>query len=261
MNVPTPSAEVAELLKDRYLRYNTPAFIEPDPICIPHSYTRREDIEIAGLLAATIAWGQRPTILRNARRLMALMEDAPYDFVMQATEADLLPLEAFVHRTFNGWDAQSFVKGLRHIYTRHGGLEAVFARNTESSTDLMPGLIAYHETMLAAPGFIPRTRKHVPDVRRGAAAKRLNMYLRWMVRRDSRGVDFGLWNSISPARLLLPLDLHTGRVARALGLLSRNQDDWRAVQALTGTLRTLDPQDPVKYDFALFGLGVYEGIR
>lgn len=254
--------DIRDLLEDRYHRYCNTDFIPTDPISIPHRYTRAEDIEISGLFSATLAWGQRPTMLRNARDLMARMDDAPYDYVLQASEGELERLEGFVHRTFNTVDATWFVLALRHIYVHEGGLQAVFARALQpADADLGPGLMALHRLFFALPGAPARTRKHLPDVARGSAAKRLNMYLRWMVRNDRRGVDFGLWVHLSPALLLCPLDVHSGRVARSLGLLHRTQDDWRAVQELTTHLRLLDPTDPVKYDFALYGLGVFEKWR
>jgi uncharacterized protein (TIGR02757 family) len=246
------------LLEDRYLRYNSPAFVPDDPVAIPHRYSQARDQEVAGLLAATLAWGQRPTILRSCLALLARMDDAPHAFVCQASTKELDALDGFVHRTFNGTDARSFVLGLRHIYTTHASLEDLWL--AAGGADMAAGLQAFHAAMTTAPGVAPRSHKHVPDVQKGAAAKRLNMYLRWMVRQDRRGVDLGLWTRLSPAGLLLPLDLHTGRVARALGLLHRPQSDWRAVQEVTAALRLLDPADPVKYDFALFGLGIYEGV-
>ncbi len=251
-----PDPELKAYLDRLVARFNAPAFIASDPIAIPHRFTRQADIEISGLLIATLAWGQRPTILASGQRLMALLDHAPHDFVVSHTAADLRPLRRFVHRTFSGQDLISFIRALRRIYTELGGLEQVVsAAVLPTHPDVRHGLIALHEAMTSTSGFALHTHKHVADVRRGSAAKRLNMWLRWMVRRDRAGVDFGLWPRIRPAQLLCPLDLHTGRVARVLGLLTRTANDFKAVEALTAALRELDPDDPVKYDLALFGLG------
>ncbi len=251
-----PQGDVKAWLDEAVLRYNTPAFIAADPISIPHLFTKREDIEIAGFLTATLAWGQRPTILANARRLMALMDDDPHAFVCGATARDLKRFEGFVHRTFNGADCIFFMRALHNIYTRLGGMEAVISEAiSEADADVTTGLIALRDAFFSCAGAQPRTHKHFSDVTRGAAAKRLNMFLRWMVRRDCSGVDFGLWRGIHPRQLLCPLDLHTGNVARALGLLYRPQNDLKAVQELTAALRLLDAADPIRYDIALFGLG------
>ena len=254
---PAPAdAELKAHLDRLVARYNTPEFIATDPIAIPHRFTRREDVEIAGLLSATLAWGQRPTILASAGRMLTLMDHAPYDFVRGHTPADLRRLRRFVHRTFNGNDLVSFIRALHRCYTQLGGLEAVVCQAVApDAPDVRQGLVALHQALVGTPGFATRTHKHVADVRRGSAAKRLNMWLRWLVRRDRAGVDFGLWRSIHPRQLLCPLDVHTGRVARALGLLARPDNDFKAVLELTQALRSLDPDDPVKYDLALFGLG------
>lgn len=249
-------SELKAHLERLVARFNTPAFIADDPIAIPHRYSERDDIAIAGLLVAVLAWGQRPTIVANGMKLMQLLDDAPHAFVLQHTAGDLKRLRGFVHRTFNGADLVSLVRGLRHVYAEHGGLEAVVTGGVRpEDPDVRGGLIALHEALVGAPGFAARTHKHVADIRRGSAAKRLNMWLRWLVRRDRAGVDFGLWRGIRPDQLLCPLDLHTGRVARALGLLRRSANDFKAVVELTEALRALDPADPVKYDLALFGLG------
>ena len=238
-------------------RFNTTEFIAADPISIPRGFSRKEDIEIAGLFAATLAWGQRVTILANAQRLMAMMDFSPFEFVSTASTVDLRPLKKFVHRTFNGADAVAMVLALRRVYGELGGLEAVVTGGiSQHDADVRGGLIALCDALREAPRFPARTHKHVADVRTGSAAKRLNMYLRWMVRRDAAGVDFGLWRGIRPSQLLCPLDVHSGREARDLGLLTRTQNDFRAVLELTEGLRALDPDDPVKYDLALFGLGV-----
>lgn len=248
--------ELRDLLEQLYEQYNTPAFIELDPISIPHQFSKKEDIEISAFLTATIAWGQRITILNNAAKLMRMMGNEPYRFTLEATEADIKPFETFVHRTFNGIDAAYFLRALRHSYQHLGGLEAAFSSGLKDKDDDVSGAIAGFRSMfLGLPGSPARTKKHVPDIQKGSSAKRINMFLRWMVRKDNNGVDFGLWKAIKPRQLLCPLDLHTGRVARSLGLLTRQQDDFRAVLELTESLRKFDAKDPVRFDIALFGLG------
>ncbi len=242
------------MLDEAYERYARPEFIANDPIHIPRAFGRREDAEIIGFLVATIAWGQRVTIINNAKKLVRLMDEAPHDFVMNATEADLSRLDRFVHRTFNGTDARQFMRGLRHLYTEHGGIENAFLDNGEIGE--MGAAIARFKSRFFEPAHQSRTRKHVADPSKGSNAKRINMYLRWMVRPDDRGVDLGLWKKIPASALHVPLDVHTGRVARELGLLKRTQDDWKSVVELTEKLREFDPLDPVKYDIALFAIGV-----
>ena len=249
--------ELKAFLDDYVNRYNNSSFIATDPVSVPHRYTQKRDREIAGFLAASIAWGQRTTILNNAHKLMDWMDDAPYDFVMNHSPADLKPFAGFVHRTFNGDDCLYFLTALRHLYTRYPDMEAVFAEGLANYGDMF-GAIQHFRAVFLEEEHLPRTRKHLPNPEAGAAAKRLNMFLRWMVRNDQKGVDFGCWTGISPAVLLCPLDVHSGRTARKLGLLTRPQDDRRAVEELTGSLRLLNPSDPVAYDFALYGLGVFE---
>jgi uncharacterized protein (TIGR02757 family) len=242
-------------LDEKYELFNRPFFIENDPIRIPHKFSLKEDIEIAAFFSATIAWGQRPTIIRNADRLMELMDNEPYQFIMNSEKKDWKRFKGFAHRTFQYEDVVYFIQSLQNIYRRHGGLEKVFSG--KSKKDIKDGIMHFRKIFLEKdPGG--RTAKHIANVEKNASAKRINMFLRWMVRNDKRGVDFGLWKSISPSLLYCPLDLHSGRVARKLGLLSRQQDDWKAVNELTMNLRKYDMKDPVKYDFALFGLGVFE---
>lgn len=249
--------ELALLLEEAYARYATPAFIAGDPIQVPRSFAHREDAEVIGLLTATIAWGQRKTIITNAWKLVRLMDAAPHDFVLHASPRELERLGTFVHRTFNGTDLRSFIGGLRHVYTTYGGLEASFLpAGKPPSLPPMAEMIALFRSRFFEPRHAPRTEKHVANPMRGSNAKRINMFLRWMVRPNDRGVDLGLWKSIPPSALHVPLDVHTGRVARELGLLQRKQDDWKSVEELTAALRRFDPKDPVKYDIALFGLGV-----
>lgn len=238
-------------------KYNNASFIETDPISIPHRFTDKRDREIAGFLSASIAWGQRTTILNNARKLMQWMDNAPYDFITQHSEKDLKPFSTFVHRTFNGDDCLYFMAALRKIYSDHADMEAVFAEGVSVHGNMFGAITHFREVFLGGE-HLRRTQKHVPNPEAGAAAKRINMFLRWMVRNDQAGVDFGCWEKISPSLLLCPLDVHSGRTARKLGLLTRTQDDRRAVEELTGSLRSLNPKDPVAYDFALYGLGVFE---
>jgi uncharacterized protein (TIGR02757 family) len=251
----TPS-ELKEFLDEKVALYNNPNFITSDPVQIPHLYTLKEDIEIAGFLAATIAWGNRKMIINNAHKMMQLMGNSPYDFVMSHSETQLEGLIQFVHRTFNGTDFVGFAKGLQHIYQNHNGLEAVFSTPAPS----LQHAIANFKTLFFEIPHASRTEKHISDPLNGSAAKRINMYLRWMVRKDTNGVDLGIWKNIEAAQLSCPLDVHSGNVARKLGLLYRTQNDAKAVLELDTQLRLLDANDPVKYDFALFGLGVFEGF-
>ena len=251
-----------ELLKDfldeKVSLYNNQNFIETDPVQIPHLFTRKEDIEIAGFLSATIAWGNRKSIIQNGHKMMQLMANSPYDFVMSHNETQLNLLENFVHRTFNHYDFVQFVKSLQHIYKHHNGLEAVFEKNaTLHSTQT--SITEFKKIFFEIP-HTARTKKHISDPLQGSAAKRINMFLRWMVRQDAHGVDLGIWKTIPTTALSCPLDVHSGNVARKLGLLIRKQNDAKAVYELDIALRKLDPKDPVKYDFALFGLGVFEGF-
>ncbi len=254
-----PAGEMKIFLEEKYLQYNNPAFITCDPISIPHSFTELHDREISGFLAATIAWGRRDLILRSARHLLDLMDNAPFEFVMFAGSNDLNRLNSFVHRTFNGTDCRYFITGLRNIYNSGQSMEDVILEGIKISQSLRDGLTHLRRKFFALP-YPARTEKHFADVKAGAAGKRLNMFLRWMVRRDGRGVDFGIWKRIDPSLLYIPLDLHSGNTARKLGLLTRKIDDWKAVEELTTVLREFDSADPVKYDFALFGLGVFEGF-
>jgi uncharacterized protein (TIGR02757 family) len=249
--------DLKALLDEAYERLATPAFITDDPVQVPRHFARREDAEVIGFLTATIAWGQRKTIIRNGWKLARLMDEAPHDFVLHASGAELDRTAHFVHRTFNGMDLRQFILGLRHLYTVHGGMEQAFL--PASATAPLPSMaemIALFRSRFLEPAHERRTEKHLADPLRGSNAKRINMYLRWMVRPDDKGIDLGLWRRIPASALHVPLDVHTGRVARELGLLRRKQDDWKSVVELTEALRRFDPQDPVRYDIALFGLGV-----
>lgn len=249
-------ADLKEFLDEKVIKYNTPSFIESDPVQIPHLFSKKEDIEIAGFLTATISWGNRKSILNNSEKLMQLMDMSPKDFVLNHEERDLEYLEGFVHRTFNSKDLKYFIRSLRNIYQNHGGLESIFSKYSEKET-LQPAIHHFKSIFFELP-HEKRTEKHVSDPLKNSAAKRVNMFLRWMVRNDTAGVDFGIWDKLSPARLSCPLDVHSGNVARKLGLLKRKMNDARALAELDANLRKLDPHDPVKYDYALFGLGVFE---
>lgn len=249
-------AQLKEFLDEKVIIYNNPNFIETDPIQIPHLFTLKEDIEIAGFLVATIAWGNRKSIIKNGHRLVEMMGNSPYDFIMNFSEKNSDSLSPFVHRTFNNEDLFYFLKALQNIYKNHGGLENVFA--TYANKDSMQVSIHHFKKTFFELPHLPRTQKHISDPLKNSAAKRINMFLRWMVRNDNSGVDFGIWKTISPALLSCPLDVHSGNVARKLGLLSRKQNDAKALQEVDTALRKLDPTDPAKYDFALFGLGVFE---
>jgi uncharacterized protein (TIGR02757 family) len=252
-------SKTKHFLDTMFVRYNQPDFITNDPISIPHLFTKKEDIEIAGFLAATLAWGQRTTIINKSRELMTRLDNSPYEFIIKAGEKEIGKLSTFVHRTFQGEDCMYFMYALQKIYKLEGGLEAVFNSGYMVNRSIKESIGQFRKNFFRYE-HLPRTCKHVPDTDKGSAAKRINMYLRWMVRNDSAGVDFGIWKSINTEDLRCPLDLHSGRVARRLGLLDRKYDDWQAVEELTANLRILDPIDPVKYDFALFGTGVNEKI-
>lgn len=253
--------DVKELLDEKYVQFNNRDFIETDPISIPHRFSKKEDIEIASLLVATIAWGQRKSIMNNGHKLMQLMDEEPHEFIMNFSKKDAARFNAFVHRTFNADDCIFFLQSLKNIYHKHNGLEAAFSKNMHPGETDVKQAIAGFRSLFLEPKHLSRTEKHVSNPLSKSSAKRLCMFLRWMVRKDRHGVDFGIWNSISPSQLCLPLDVHTGNVSRKLGLLKRTQNDWQAVEEITAVLRRFDPKDPVKYDFSLFGLGAFEGFR
>ncbi|SNR48307.1 TIGR02757 family protein [Maribacter sedimenticola] len=249
-------ADLKEFMDEKVIAYNNKLFLDTDPIQIPHMFTIKEDIEISAFLTATIAWGNRKSIINNSHKLMELMGQSPYDFISNYSEKDLDQLANFVHRTFNGIDLSYFIKSLRHIYKVHNGLEGIFTKY-QTSNSLQPTISKFKELFFELP-HETRTTKHVSDPLKGSAAKRINMFLRWMVRDARTEVDFGLWENIPSSILSCPLDVHSGNVARKLGLLKRKQNDAKALAELDANLRKLDPVDPVKYDFALFGLGVFE---
>lgn len=261
--MPRPQKKIGDLksfLDEKVEKFNQPAFITYDPVSIPHLFKRKQDIEIAGLFAAVLAWGQRVTIINKCRELMAWMDHDPYRFILDHREKDLKPFEAFRHRTFNGTDALYFIHALRSIYSQYPSLEEVFMVPSSDVT-IEQGLIRFHQRFFSLEDHPHRTKKHLSTPERKSTCKRINMYLRWMVRQDDNGVDFGLWKKISPSQLVCPCDVHVDRVARMLKLVRRKQTDWLTALELTTNLRKLDPVDPVKYDFALFGLGIEEGWK
>lgn len=249
--------EIRDFLNEKSQKYNHPDFIETDPIQIPHLFTEKNDIEIAAFFASTIAWGQRVTIIKNMQKLVSLMDHAPYEFIMSSTERDLERLNYFKHRTFNGEDCKFFMRSLKNIVVNYHSLGELIENIYIKEKSVFKTLTKFREVFFEI-HHPERTQKHISNVLKGASAKRLNMFLRWMVRTDQNRVDFGLWNKIPMSELFLPLDVHTGNIARKLGLLTRKQNDWKAVEEITEVLRRFDPKDPIKYDFALFGLGVFE---
>lgn len=251
--------ELKELLEELYLRYDNPDFIEADPISIPHSFSSPLDKEVSGFLAATIAWGNRKAIVKSVNRMMDYLDRRPYEFIVGASETEMTALRSYVHRTFNGEDLICFVEALRRICHTHGSLGEWFEGAWERTGDMRKVLAEFRSEFFNFP-HPQRSEKHLSSITKGAACKRLNMYLRWMVREDKHGVDFGLWRRIPTAALYLPLDVHSGNISRELGLLTRKQNDWKAVEEVMAELRKADAEDPVKYDYALFGVGINKGM-
>jgi uncharacterized protein (TIGR02757 family) len=253
--------ELKNFLDEKVIQFNNPDFIKDDPICIPHLFSRKQDIEIAGFFAAVFAWGIRKTIINKSKLLLQLMDDAPYDFIVNHQENDLKKLVGFCHRTFNDTDLLYFISFLKYHYSEHKSLETAFftQRIIKDSANVVEDSLNYFNQYFFSLEDVPsRTKKHIASPSKNSSCKRLNMFLRWMVRDDSKGVDFGLWKKINPSQLICPVDVHVARVSRHFNLLQRKQVDWTAAVELTGKLRTFDPNDPVKYDFALFSLGVSE---
>lgn len=251
---------LGEYLERLVCRYNAPEYVDMDPVSIPHSFSRKQDIEIAGFFAATMAWGRRATIIKKAEELMALMDYAPHDFVLNHEEEDLKALLEFKHRTFQPPDVLYFIDFLHRHYQEFESLEEAFLPDG-TFTSIEDSLICFHNYFCAGEFFLPRTRKHVPTPARKSACKRLNMFLRWMVRKDEAGVDFGLWQRIPQSELVCPCDVHVLRVAFQLGLLKEERNEWKTALKLTQRLKALDAEDPVRYDFALFNLGLQEDFR
>jgi uncharacterized protein (TIGR02757 family) len=253
MNIP----DINSFLDSKVIQYNQPGFIPNDPVCIPHLFSKKQDIEIMGLWAAVLAWGQRVTIINKCKELISLMDGTPYDFITNHQETDLKKLLHFKHRTFNDVDTLYFISFFRHHYSKYESLESAFIP-ADGSYSPFRGLGGFRDYFFSLPDFPPRTKKHISSPAQKSTCKRLNMFLRWMVRKDDCGVDFGIWNQIRPSDLIIPCDLHVDRVARKLNLITRKQTDWQTAVELTDRLRQFDPVDPVKYDFALFGLGIEE---
>jgi len=246
-------------LDEKVAYYNCPNFIILDPISIPHSFSKKEDIEIAGFFAAVLAWGQRKTILNKCKELFELMDNDPHQFMLHHLESDLKSFLTFKHRTFNDIDTLYFIHFFSWFYKKHASLEEAFLLGQTGKEDSMYSILTQFQAFFFALEDAPfRTKKHIASPQRKAACKRINMFLRWMVRSDDKGVDFGIWKKISPSQLICPCDLHVDRVGRKLGLITRKQTDWQTAIELTNRLREFDSKDPVKYDFALFGLGVEE---
>jgi uncharacterized protein (TIGR02757 family) len=250
--------ELKGFLDQKSDQFNQPGFIANDPICIPHLYSKKQDIEIAGFFAAMLAWGQRVTIIRKCKELLERMDNDPYQFVISHKPKDLKVFKDFRHRTFNPTDALYFIESLKALYTKYDSLEHAFLLPADAE-NIEQGLINFHHAFFSLSDHPHRTKKHIPTPERKSTCKRLVMYLRWMVRTDNKGVDFGIWKKISPSQLICPCDLHVDRVARKLKLIKRKQTDWQTAIELTNNLKKFDPADPVKYDFALFGLGIEEG--
>jgi len=248
-----------DFLDSKVVQYNQPSFIKDDPVCIPHLFTKKQDIEIAAFFAAIFAWGSRKIIINKSKELMQLMDMQPYEFCMSHNSSELQRLMGFKHRTFNTTDLLYFIEFLKHHYTHYESLEDAFAQwLPQNAENIEKALTGFHHYFFSLEHVPPRTRKHIATPEKKSNCKRLNMFLRWMVRKDNNGVDFGIWNKIKPSQLICPVDLHVARVAKRLNLLQRKQIDWQAALELTAYLRTLASPDPVKYDFALFGLGVME---
>ena len=249
--------DLKDFLEKKVETYNRPEFISKDPISIPHQFSTLQDIEIVGFWIAMLSWGQRKTILAKGAELINLMDGQPYNFILNHQEKDRQRFEHFKHRTFNYTDSLYFLSFFQNYYRQENSLEKAFVSHlTPNAPSIKPALIGFHNTFFALDYAPQRTRKHVATPARKSRCKRLNMFLRWMVRNDQNGVDFGLWRRIQPSQLMMPLDLHVERVARRFGLLQRKQTDWLAVEELTNALRAFDPIDPVKYDFALFGMSI-----
>jgi uncharacterized protein (TIGR02757 family) len=251
--------KLKEFLDRKVDEYNQPSFIEPDPISIPHFFSKKQDIEIAGFFASIFAWGNRTTIINKSRELMKLMDDVPYDFIVHHNEKDLKRLLQFKHRTFNVTDLLYFILFLKHHYQYSKTLETAFSKWMDTTDETIErALVGFHDYFFSLQDAPVRTKKHIATPKRNSTCKRLNMFLRWMVRKDNCGVDFGIWNTISPSQLICPIDVHVARVAKRFDLIDRKQIDWQTALDLTSRLKKFDTNDPVKYDFALFGLGVVE---
>ncbi|HWH64209.1 MAG TPA: TIGR02757 family protein [Ginsengibacter sp.] len=253
--------DLKKFLDQKVIQFNNPSFVNDDPVSIPRLFSQKQDIEIAGFFAAIFSWGIRKTIINKSKVLLQLMDNAPYDFCLHHTDSDLKKVERFCHRTFNDTDLLYFISFFRFHYSNHNSLEVAFFNNKsmkEKDNVVENALNYFYKYFFSLEDVPKRTQKHIASPQKNSTCKRLNMYLRWMIRKDDQGVDFGIWKKISPAQLICPVDLHVARVAKHFNLLKRKQVDWQAAIELTNVLRKFDKQDPVKYDFALFGLGVLE---
>lgn len=248
--------EVIDILNAKYLKFNNLDFISTDPICIPHLYSEKQDIEISGFFAAILAWGQRKTIINKCKELLENMDNSPYQFVINAGANELKKLENFAHRTFNFIDLMYFIEFFKTHYSKNTSLESAFLIENRNPENLKLNLIHFKEYFFSLENYPKRTQKHISSPVSNSACKRLNMYLRWMVRHDNKGVDFGIWKTILPSQLIIPCDVHVENIARKLNLTSRPKADWKMAEEITKTLKILDPEDPTKYDFALFGMGI-----
>lgn len=251
-------SQLKKFLDDKVRIYDQPSFIERDPVSVPHRFTKKQDIEIAGLFAAVLAWGNRTTIINNCSKLMRWMDDSPHDFILSHTPPDLKPFMHFVHRTYNATDLLYFLHFLQYHYRQHSSLEDAFVQGSSYKEEHTGKALTDFHNYFFSIEHPQRTKKHIPTPERNSACKRLNMYLRWMVRRDDAGVDFGIWKKIKPHQLICPLDVHVARVAARLGLLDNNKSNWANALQLTSRLKELNPADPAIYDYALFGLGMAE---
>lgn len=250
--------QILSLLNNKVLEYNRPNFIDSDPISIPHKFIEQKDIEISAYLTSIISWGRRPAILKGANRLMGLMGYEPYNFIMNAGQVELKQLQGFVYRTFNSDDLLFIIEAMKNLYSNYTSMEELANKSFTKNNDIKDVIIDIRKELLKT-DHLKRSEKHLANPESGSAAKRINMFLRWMIRQDNNSVDFGIWENIPQSALMIPLDVHSGNIARQLGLLTRRQNDWKAVEELTFKLREFDPHDPIKYDFALFGIGVFEG--
>ena len=251
--------ELHNFLNKKVAEYNQPLFIAADPICVPYLFTKKQDIEIAGFFAAIFAWGNRTTIINKSKELMSLMDNAPYHFCLNHTDNDLKKLLNFKHRTFNPTDLYYFIEFFKFHYSNHQSLETAFTKNLKKTDENIEyALNGFYEYFFSLEDVPKRTMKHIASPAKKATCKRLCMYLRWMVRKDNNGVDFGIWENIKPSQLIVPLDVHVARVARHFNLIDRNATDWQTAVELTNEMKKLDKKDPAKYDFALFALGVIE---
>lgn len=249
--------EIKALLDEKVMQYNTPSYIDSDPIQIVHRFSKKENIEISSFLVASIAWGNRKSIIKNADNMMSLLDNDPYDFVVNAEDSDLRRTEGFKHRTFSGTDFVFFIRSLQNICRNHKGLAGVFKDGFQQSNSIITALSHFRKVFFEI-DYPQRTQKHVANIEKNSSCKRLNMMLRWLVRNDKVGVDFGIWDFIPMSALYIPLDVHVGNIARQLGILNRKQNDWKAVEELQQVLVSFDPDDPCKYDYALFGMGVFD---